>query len=482
MMNFIGSATWRHSAANNSAYWMANPGQPLDSTYPPPRRAWIMVVLLTLAYIVSYLDRYMLGLLVEPIKADMGLSDGQIGLLLGLAFAVFYATMGLPLGWMADRWRRTRIIAFAMILWSIATMACGLARNFWQLFIARMHLGVGEAALSPCAMSMIADSFPPERRGKPIAFYAMAMTVGSSIASMIGAFLLVWAKDVDIVLPIVGEIQPWQLAFLAIGAPGLVFAGVFFLLKEPLRQVQTMDDPLLTGTNLNDMFAYVGQRWRPYAGFMSLVCLMTICAYAHGWMAATFERTWGWAPEQYAAVNAVVLLIVGPTTIFLCGVFADRYSKRGHKDAPLLILIFGTLIHVPAGVIMMFMSSPIVAWVFLGLSLMGMSMVSAVNALILLNMTPARIRAQMVALYYMCMSLTGLILGPGTVGFLSQYVFGEEHLNYAMAVVPLLYGIIPILFIPATRRLYLEQISRLEAMEVTESATPEGSSGASQHA
>jgi MFS family permease len=424
-----------------------------------------MVAILTMAYVLSYVDRYMLNLLVEPIKADMGLSDGQIGLLMGLAFAVFYATMGLPLGWLADRWRRTWIIAFGMILWSAATMACGLARNYWQLFLARMHVGVGEAALSPCAISMIADSFPAERRGKPIAVYSTSMMLGSSIASMVGAGILVWAKNVDIVLPVFGPVQAWQLAFLAIGAPGLIFAGVFFLLREPLRQTSTMDDPALKGANLNDMFAYVGARWKPFAGFMSLVCVMTICAYAHGWLAATFERTWGWPPEKYAAVNAVVLLIVGPATILVSGVLADRFTQRGHKDAPLLILMLGTLLHVPTGVIMMLMPSAELAWVFLALNLIGMSMISAVNALTLLNMTPARIRAQMVALYYMCMSLTGLILGPGTVGFLSQYVFGEDRLNYAVAAMPVIYGIIPILFMPAIRRGYLEQIARLEATE-----------------
>ncbi len=440
-----------------------------------------MVVVLTMAYVLSYVDRYMLNLLVEPIKAEMGLSDGQIGLLLGLAFAIFYATMGLPLGWLADRWRRTWIIGFGMILWSVATMACGLARNYWQLFLARMHIGVGEAALSPCAMSMIADSFPAERRGKPIAVYSTAMLLGSSIASMVGAAILVWTKNVDIVLPIFGEVQAWQLAFLAVGAPGLIFAGVFFLLREPLRQTSTMDDPALRGANLNHMFAYVGARWKPFAGFMSLVCVMTICAYSHGWLAAAFERTWGWPAEKYAAVNAVVLLIVGPPTILLCGVFADRFSQRGHKDAPLLILMLGTLLHVPTGVIMMLVPSGEIAWVFLALNLIGMAMISAVNALTLLNMTPARIRAQMVALYYMCMSLTGLILGPGTVGFLSQYVFGEDRLNYAVAAMPVIYGIIPILFMPAIRRWYLEQVARLEATEAVPAPGP-GAQEVTQHA
>lgn len=431
--------------------------------YPEPKRAWLLVILLTIAYVLSFVDRYVLSLLVEPIKADMGLSDSQIGLLLGLAFAIFYATMGLPLGWLADRWRRTWLVGIGMFVWSAATVASGFARNFLQLFVARMSVGVGEASLSPCAMSMIADTFPKERRGKPIALYTAAMTIGSSIASLIGALVLVWAKGTaDVDLPLIGQVRPWQLTFLVVGAPGLLFAGIFFLLREPVRQIQAMDDPALTGSNLPDMFSYVGTRWKVYGSFMSLVCLMTVCAYSHGWLPATFERTWGWPAEKYAFMNAMVTLLVGPPTVFLCGWLADRYARLGHKDAPLTILVLGTLVHVPAGVIMVLVPTAELAWVFLAITIVGMAMISATNALSLLNITPARIRAQTVALYYMCMSLTGLILGPGTVGFLSEYAFGENNLRYAMAVVPVIYGVIPLLLIPTTRRLYLQQVERLE--------------------
>lgn len=140
--------------------------------YPPAGKAWYMVILLTIAYVVSFVDRNILGLLIDPIKADLGLSDFQIGLLLGPAFAVFYATMGLPLGYLADRRRRTWIVAAGIALWSAATAFSGLARSFAQLFVARMSVGIGEATLSPCAMSLISDSYPEERRGKPIALYS----------------------------------------------------------------------------------------------------------------------------------------------------------------------------------------------------------------------------------------------------------------------------------------------------------------------
>jgi MFS family permease len=428
-------------------------------TYPGAGRAWYLVILLTLAYVLSFVDRYILGLLVEPIKADMSLSDTQIGLLLGPAFAIFYATMGLPLGWLADRWRRTWLVGLGVALWSAATVASGLARNFWHMFLARMSVGVGEATLSPCTMSIIADSFPPARRGKPIAVYTAALSIGAGVASLIGATVLIWAKGApDLVFPLVGEVRPWQLAFFIVGAPGLMFSGLFFLLKEPARQIEAMDDPNLKGANLNDMLVYVGGRWKIYASFVSLVCLMTIVAYSGNWWPAMFERSYGWPAERYALVNALVLLGVGPVTVYTSGFFSDRLTARGKLEAPLNILIVGAVFLVPTQLAAPFMPTPELCFVFLALNTIATAMVSAVSVTALLNITPAKIRAQLIALYYMCISLAGLFLGPTTVGVLSERVFGEQNLGYAVGITPLIYGIVPLAIIPITRRLYREQM------------------------
>jgi MFS family permease len=432
--------------------------------YPRPRTAWLMVAMLTLAYVFSYVDRYVLGLLVQPIKADLGLTDEEIGWLLGPAFAIFYATMGLPFGWLVDRKRRTWIIAAGIAVWSLATAASGLARSFWHLFIARMTVGIGEATLSPAAFSMIADSFPPERRGKPIAVYSMAISLGAGIASLVGAAVLVWAKSApELSLPAVGAIQPWQATFFAVGLPGLLVALGFLFMREPVRQTGLAVDPELAGNGMGDMLRYVGRRWATYACFISLICIMTIIAYSQAFLPATFERTWGWPPETYATYNGIAALLIGPATYYLMGVLSDRWTARGMRDAPLRILFAAALLLVPSAALAPLMPTAWGAFAVLCVNAVAIGAISAVGITALLNITPAQIRGQVIALYYMVISLTGLLLGPTTVGVLSTRVYGEADIRYAVATLPILYGLVPLLLMPITWRLYRAQMARLGA-------------------
>ena len=432
-----------------------------ERQYPRAKYAWYMVIVLTVAYIFSFVDRYILGLLIEPIKADLGLSDTQIGLLLGPAFAIFYATMGLPLGYLADRKRRTWIIAAGVFVWSFATAASGLAKNFYHLFVARISVGVGEATLSPCAMSMISDSFPREKRGKPIAFYSAALSLGAGVASLVSASVLSWAKSVpEISLPVVGTVAPWQFTFFIVGAPGILLAILMFAMREPKRQ-RTQGQAVQP--NFTVMLKHVGRRWNIYVSFVAFVCLMTIIAYSQGWYAPMFKRTWGWEAEKYAVVNAIVLLAVGPLTVNVAGWVNDKLYSQGRKDAPLLIMIVGALLMVPTGIIAPLMPSPWLAMGVLVFNTIGIATTTATGVTGLMNITPSEIRGQTVALYYMTISFAGLFLGPMSVGWLSDNVFGNEHLNYAAATVPAIFGIPVLLTIRYALRTYLAEVRAQEA-------------------
>ena len=432
--------------------------------WPPASAGWFLVTMLTIAYIFSFVDRYILGLLIEPIKADLGLTDAQIGWVIGWAFAIFYATMGIPIGWLVDRRRRTWIVAAGIAVWSVATAMSGLASRFWHLFIARMMVGAGEATLSPAAFSMIGDSFPPERRGKPISFYTAALTLGAGLASLIGGGVLLWAKTTPtIVLPLVGEVAPWQATFFAVGLPGLLLALVFFALREPARRTARNADADLKGNSLGDALGYVWRYRGTYAGFVSLVCVMTILAYSQAFLPSTFARTWGWEVENYAFANGVALLAIGPATVLFAGWLSDRWSQRGRRDAPFRLLLAGYLIMLPSAIVPFFVADGMLAFAILCVNTVGIGTVSAVAVTALLLITPAQIRGQVVALYYVAISLAGLLLGPTTVGWLSTNIFGEDNIRYAMASVPVVFGIVPLALIPLTTRLFRAQMARIGA-------------------
>ncbi len=438
-----------------------------ERDYPSSRYAWYMVSLLTIAYIFSFVDRYILGLLIEPIKTDLQLSDTQIGLLLGPAFAIFYATIGLPLGWLADRKRRTWIVGVGVALWSAATAASGLTSNFFQLFIARMSVGVGEATLSPCAMSMISDSFPKERRAKPIACYTMALSLGAGIASLLSAGILHWAKTVpNIELPLVGVVEPWQFTFIVVGLPGMLLALLMFTLREPKRQL-VIDDPNRVGgadNNLSDMLRHVAQHWKLFLPFISIFSYMTILAYSQGWGAPMFQRTWGWEASQYAIASAIVLLSVGPVTVNFAGWLSDHWTSQGIKDAPVRIALIGVAIMIVSGVAAPLMPSPWIAIGVFAINNIGIALASAVGVTGLLNIAPAAMRAQIVAFYYMCISLAGLLLGPTSIALLNDNVFGAENIRYSMALLPALFGVPVLLMAGLIRRQYLIAAAHYEAI------------------
>ena len=452
---------------------------PNKAPYPRPARAWYMVALLTLAYFISYIDRTVIGLLVGPIQADLGVTDGQMGLLLGLAFGIFYATMGLPLGWLADRTRRVSIVSCAIALWSAATAFCGLASNYLQLFLLRMSVGVGEAALSPCTMSMVADSFPKEKRGKAIAVYSMALSLGTATAYYAIGALLAALRGVEVLnWPLVGAIKPWQAVFIIVGVPGLLLALAMLTVKEPVRR------DLKRGASSAPwhMFRYLFSNWKTYLTFVLPFCLMTTVAYTHFWMPEVFLRTWGMEAPEFAKTKAIVTLICAPGTVFSAGALSDYLVRRGRDNAPLLIAVAGTFLFVPTGVLIGLMPGTTPAFAVMGLSLVGIATTTATGLTALLMITPPQFRGQISAVYYMAISITGLTLGPSTVGWLSDWfnggtgiagfdaflesvlpgATGAKGLALAFATVPLIYGSVVLALAPVTLRCFRRELDRIE--------------------
>ena len=428
--------------------------------YPSAAAGWFLVVMLTAGYIFSFVDRYILGLLIEPIKAEFDLSDRSIGWLLS-AFTLVYGFVGIFMGWLVDRGKRLWIVSIGVALWSVATVATGMAKNFVQLFTARMGVGIGEATLSPATFSMIGDSFPTEKRGKPIAFYSAALPIGAGLASLLSGAVIAWtASSGNQSLPFFGELSPWRYTMIIVGLPGLLLALFFLFMKEPVRRPAAASSDVIGGSDFLDALKYLWDNKALYIGFVLVICAMTAIAYSQAFLAPTFERTWGWSPQKYAYVNGIALLLIGPLNMMIVGSISDWWTKKGVKDASLRILYIGFFIMIPSGVIPLFMPTAELAFLVLCINTIGIGMVSAIGITSLLIITPAQIRGQVVALYYLAISWFGS-LGPIVAGELSSGVFGEDNLRYAVAAIPVIFAIAPLLMMPLTKRLYREQMDRL---------------------
>jgi MFS family permease len=426
----------------------------LSHRYPSPFRAWYLVILLTIAYVFSFVDKYLPALLIEPIKSDLGASDTQMGLLLGPAFAVLYATLGLPLGWLADRVRRNSLVAAGVALWSLATASSGLAKNFTHLLLARIGVGVGDAALAPGALSLISDSFPPAKRGRPVALYIAAQSFGAGIAMLGGGAVLAWATTQSvIVLPLVGIVTPWQFTFLTVGLPGVLVALLLLVAREPAREPASSPSAA-GGISMADTLAWLRFRWRTFGSLTALVCVMTIVAYSQNWYAALFQRNWGWDITRYATWSGLALIIVGPVVVNVTGWWCDRLLGQGRRDGPLSVVITGTVLLLPPGIIAPLMPTGELAFGVWLLNLCGLSMVSAAAPVALLAITPGEMRGQVSALFYMVIMLSGLVAGPLAVGVFNDQLFTGQRLDLACALVPVIVGLPGLALVRFTRRHY----------------------------
>jgi MFS family permease len=211
--------------------------QSTTDPWPTPGVAWYGLAILLMAFLVSAIDRVILGMLIIPIKADLGVSDSAMGALLGISFAVAFTLMGLLAGWLADRYSRRGIVSIAIAFWSLATAACGFASSFLHLLIGRVAVASGEAALSPAAFSLISDYFPPKKLGRALGVYMSGAFVGAGISFLVGGAVLSMLGGIGpISLPIIGDVAVWQVVFLVVGLPGLIVAALATTIKEPVRR------------------------------------------------------------------------------------------------------------------------------------------------------------------------------------------------------------------------------------------------------
>jgi MFS family permease len=405
-------------------------------TFPHAFRAWWVVIALMVAYAFSIVDRIGLGLLVQPIEADLHISDSLMGLLQGFAFALFYGVLGLPLGLLADRTNRRNLVTLGITVWSAATMACGLASGFPALFLARIGVGAGEATLSPAGASMIADSFPVKERPRAYGIYAIGTSIGSAMAFLLGGAAIGLATHLRLDEPAVfGALATWKIAFLLIGAPGLVVGLIVALtVKEPPRRDLGAARPPLS---LAPLWKQISGAPRVYGGVIAGAVLNTTAIYALvAWFPSLLIRGHGMTAPEVGGLLGTFGVPCGIASCVGSGWVATWLEKRGRADASVLVPLWGVVWFTITGIIASLIGGAIQAVVFYCLLSLATNCV-AVSTLTALNrVTPNALRGQVIALFTLSTGLISLSLGPLAVGFLSDHLFhGPKGLGPALAVV-----------------------------------------------
>ena len=432
-----------------------------------PARYWYVTGVLMLAYMVSYVDRSILTLLVEPIRRDMGFSDIQISLLHGLAFALFYSLMGFPIGRIADRRHRVGIIAIGIAVWSVMTAVCGVARNFVQFFLARVGVGVGEAALNPAAYSILADYFPREKLSRGLSTYVMGTYMGFGVSYLVGAWVLGVVQDMpDFEIPLLGRFYSWQMAFFLVAAPGILLLLLLMTIREPYRRDRLYKDgPGAKSVPLREFLAFVNTNRRTFlchaAGYGCLGVLVNGMAL---WTPTFLVRTYGWGMVDAGVAYGAILLVFGAGGIYCGGWLADHLQARGQRTATFRTAAICAVFAILPASLFPLAKTPSTAllvltpMVFLSAAPWGVAVAS------IQQITPNELRGQVSALMYLFpVNLIGIGMGPTAVALITERGFGNPgDLRYSMAIVGCVAGVMAAGILSAGIRPFRNSLRRAE--------------------
>lgn len=388
--------------------------------YPSSKQAWWTLTVLLLLNVASCLDRQILALMVDDVKADLLISDFQVSLLQGITFALFYTIFGLPFGWAVDRYPRRGIIFTGVTIWSFAASACGLAQSFWQLLLARIGVGVGEAALSPAAFSLLSDTFTKARLALALSIYSTGAVIGSALALAIGGLLVGLLPDEGVVAPLLGQLANWQVVYIVTGLPCLLVGWLIFTIADPVRRGKTMT----ASTGAGDAFRFMTERWRFFLPHFAGFGLMSMCGYGIMlWSPAYLHRVFGWDMLVIGPMLALVMLtgVLGGTAL---GAIVDRLFSRGMRDAHLRVYAVVAVLQAIIVVAAVAAHDP---YIYLALIAVFhlISSFTGVASAALQTVTPNEYRGQVSAAFLLSFNILGLGCGPSVVAGLTSFVYAD---------------------------------------------------------
>lgn len=438
------------------------PNNPVvEAKRPGGAYGYYVVFILMLAYVCSFIDRTILGLLIEPIKADMALGDFEISLLAGFGFAVFYTALGIPFGWLADRSNRIGIVFWGVISWSVMTAACGFSRTFGGLLFARMGVGVGEATLSPASYSLIPDLFPKEKLGLAGSIYASGLTIGGGLAMMLGgAAVQTFARLGTVNVPLLGIFKPWQAAFLFVGLLGLPVATLILALRDPRhgKAVQAS----LAKAGVGETMGYIWERRGAFVPILLGYGFMVIVNYALViWVPTYFIRAHAMNPAQVGLAMGSLMLFAGTPGLIAGGLVSDWLMRRGYKDAPVRVVLFSVISQAPFFIGAVLADSTPLALGLMGIAVFLITLNGGLQGATFQILAPGRMHGQTVATYLVVANAISLGIGPILTGLITDKVLGDPaRIGESLAITAALsLGVALVLILVAMPRVKAQVLS-----------------------
>jgi len=431
-----------------------------------------LLICLYLAYLLSFADRVIFSVALKPIKAALGLSDSQLGLLSGAAFAVSYALFSPVGGLIADKTSRKLLLVFAVGFWSLATLGTGLALSFMTMIVARAAVGAGEALLHPLAISLIGDTVPRERRSRAFGVYLSAGSAGVIVALLLGGLVLHLVESAGgLTVPIVGHVQPWQAVFFVAAAPGLLLAVVIAVV---IRDTPRTRDGEVEGTDEGSTGGFVRNHLRLLVSIFLGIAVFQLAAYTvQTWNVVFFERTYGWTGSQTAialALTSGVLSLIGCLAV---GRLIEVLRRRGRSDAPLLVCVAG-------GSAFCFFALLALAAPTAGTALVPMGIASffgyapSIGGYVAMGeAVPSRIRARLAGVHILSVGLISNALGPLLVGMFSDGLFPQaDGIRWALFVTVALAGVLGLAITASGLAAYRRRALQLDHPSISDPAKP----------
>jgi len=410
-----------------------------QTIWPSKKYAWFFTTILLISYTVSFIDRAMINLLIDPIRSDLNLSDIQMGQILGPGFMISYILFSLPIGRMVDKFNRIAVLVGGILLWSIATAAHGFSSDYYSLFVSRSGVGAGEAAVTPASWSLIADLFRPEDRAFPMSFYLMGPYIGQGLALLFGGFIIQLYTSPIVILGFTFE--PWQMIFILIAIPGFILSLGLAFLTEPKRR-GLINKEKQKDESFSDVVAYIKSKSSAYFTLMIAASFIVVLLYTfQAWVPTYISRVHGWDLSRVGYLFGIVTLISGSLGV-LSGPVLERFlDKRGIKNSTHAVFLISAsnLAIIPPLTFLFVTENFILPGMFIISFFITLPM--ACFATGLQKMTPQNYRGSISGLYVFIMNIVGLSLGPTVVPFFTSVIFQNDmSINLALSYTFLIFG------------------------------------------